>query len=329
MKELGHTSASARNSLEAGDLSRGLSRAQVEIELARREAVLRAASRAAERFLGGDWRQAMPDLLRELGQGTDVSRVYLFENQTAPDGGIHPFQRYEWCAPGIEPQIDNPELQEFAFADVGLKRWQQELSNDAVVQGDIAELPAGERPSLEAQNILSILVVPVTVSGHWWGLIGFDECRQTRVWQPAEVETLRLSADILAAAIARESSENALRDSESEMTALFAAMRDPVFVIGGDGVYRKVFAHDEGLLALPREELIGRSASEVFSPQVATQFLAVLDDVIRHRQLHKFQYPLTINGQQMVFGERHATGGKTACCGSRATLPSRIWRAKR
>ena len=299
MNESGSTSA--RSSLEAGDLANALSRVEVEAALKRREAVLRAASRAAERFLGGNWRDAMPDLLRDLGQGADVSRVYLFENQLNSSGEFRQFQRYEWCAPGIEPQIDNPDLQDFTHAELGLQRWELELRQDRVVQGDIANFPASERPTLEAQNILSILVVPITVDGQWWGSIGFDECRQTRNWQPIEIETLRLSADITGAAIARENSDGALRASESEMAALFNAMRDPVFVIDSQGVYQKVFAQDGSLLAQPQAALVGHSLLEVFSAEIAAEFQAVIDEVQQSGQLRRLQYPLILEGEEKWF----------------------------
>ena len=292
---------SARASLEAGELSRALSRVEVEAALARREAVLRAASRAAERFLSGDWRQAMPDLLRDLGEGADVSRVYLFENQLNAAGELRQFQRYEWCAPKIEPQIDNPDLQDFTHAELGLGRWDNELKQDRVVQGDVADFPACERQTLEEQNIISILVVPITVNGQWWGCLGFDECRQPRAWHAVEIETLRLSADLTAAAIARENSDAALRRSESEMAALFEAMRDPVFVIDAQGVYRKVFAQDGELLAQPQSSLVGRALTEVFSAPEAARFQAVIDDVTRSGELRRLQYPLMLRGEEKWF----------------------------
>ncbi len=304
MNDFDSNSLSVGDLLKTGGLSDAFSRSQVEAALARREAVLRAASRAAERFLAGNWRNAVPDLLRDLGQGADVSRVFLFDNRPNDEGQMRHFQLCEWCAPGIEPHIDNPALQNFALQDIGLERWEDELGNDSVVQGVVAQLPAGERPILEGMQVQSIVVVPVTINGQWWGCFGFDECRGARVWQEIEIECLRLSADILAAAIARENSESALRDSESEMAALFAAMRDPVFVIDKNGIYRKIFAHDQSLLALPPAQLIGRSASEVFSPQVAAQFQDIIDKVIQEQQLQSLQYPLLIDGEQKWFSAR-------------------------
>ncbi len=293
--------SSKYHSLEAGSLAVELSRVEVEAALARREAVLRAASGAAQRFLGGDWRDAMPKLLRELGEGADVSRAYFFENRPDDQGEMRHFQLYEWCAPGIAPEINNPALQGFALAEVELERWSRELGNDAIIQGDVATLPASERPHLEAQNIKSILVVPITANQRWWGFIGFDECRQTRLWQPIEIETLRLSADITGAAIAREQSDAALRVSESELAALFDAMRDPVFVIDKNGVYQKVFSRDEDLLARPQSALVGRNITEIFDRAIAAQFQEVITDVTRSGQLRRLQYPLVLQNRERWF----------------------------
>ena len=122
-----------------------------------------------------------------------------------------------------------------------------------------------------------------------------------RTWQEVEVETLRLSADMIAAAVAHEDSDAALRDSQQEMAALFNAMRDPVFVIDSNGVYRKVFAHDEDLLARPLNQLIGLNVSEIFDAETAGKFNAVITEVLRDGQLRRLQYPLVLNGEEKWF----------------------------
>ena len=39
-----------------------------------------------------------------------------------------------------------------------------------------------------AEGVRSQIVVPVFVSGEWWGLLGFDDFESERVWPQAEVE---------------------------------------------------------------------------------------------------------------------------------------------
>ena len=288
-----------RDSLAAGDLGLALSRAQIEVALRRRESVLRAAGGAAQRFLSGDWRDHIAQLLRELGQGADVSRTYLFQNERAQDREVRHFQRYEWCAPGVALQIDNPELQNFVLGDIGLGSWTEPLSQDQVVCANTADLPAPSQAELQRQGIISLIVVPVTVAGHWWGFLGFDECRVTRNWEEIEIETLRLSADILGAAIAREQADAALRDSQNEMQSLFDAMHDPVFVINAQGVYEKVVAKDQSLLAQPR--LLGCSMNEALGPEIGERFLGVVNAVLRDCQMQCLEYALAIKGEEKWF----------------------------
>ena len=290
---------SARDSLN--DSSRAVSRVEVEAVLARREAVLYAASRAAQRFLSGNWRDTISDLLGDLGRGADVSRVFLFHNRLNADRQMRHFQIYEWCAADIEPHIDDTALQDFVLAEIGLERWNGELASDRIVQGVTSQLPPGERPVLEMRETRSIVVVPVTVSGQWWGCLGFEECRRDRVWEAIEVETLRLTADLTAAAIARELSDAAWRQLESETSALFEAIRDPAFVLDTKGVYRKVFSDDERFPTQPQTALIGRNLTDVFSAPVATQFQDAIDQVTRTGEVLRIHYPMKIQDEELWF----------------------------
>ena len=65
--------------------------------------------------------------LARLGEVTEVSRVYVFDARLDPDGEWRCSQRYEHCAQGIKPEIDNPDLQEADLAEMGFARWVSEL----------------------------------------------------------------------------------------------------------------------------------------------------------------------------------------------------------
>jgi PAS domain S-box-containing protein len=71
-------------------------RKQVEESLHRRDAFLEAVSLAAERFLRTDFWDANPtDILGQLGQAMEVSRVYIFENRLGKDGTLLTSMRFE------------------------------------------------------------------------------------------------------------------------------------------------------------------------------------------------------------------------------------------
>jgi PAS domain S-box-containing protein len=183
-------------------------RKQAQEELHRRDAILEAVSFAAERFLrAACWEESIEGVLERLGRAAEVSRIYVFENQVWEDGTLATGQRHEWVAPGIAPQIDNPELQHIPMRASGFSRWEETLSRGELIHGHVKNCPPSECAFLSAQDILSIVVVPVFVGQTWWGFIGFDECVTPREWSVAEMEALRAAADTLGAALERKRAE--------------------------------------------------------------------------------------------------------------------------
>lgn len=187
---------------EAETLSTLLTRQkETEEALLRRDAILEAVSFAAEQFLRAPFYEGvMQRVLARLGEATGVSRVYVFQNSVADEGAIVTSQIYEWTAPGIESQMNNPELKNFSYRGEGFSLWEERLSRGQTIYGSLEEFTSREREFLTPQDIKSILVVPVFVGTQWWGFIGFDDCRIKRTWQGREIDALKVAADILGAA---------------------------------------------------------------------------------------------------------------------------------
>lgn len=195
-------------------------RRRSEEGLVRREQILQAVAFAAERFLTREWPASVSDVLRRLGQTTRVSRVYLFENHLDERGRELWSQRAEWAAPGISPEIDNPDLQNLPvdelFAD-----WQRMLQEGEIVNSLVRDLPSPRRELMESQHILSMMLVPITVERQLWGFLGFDDCTWERVWTSLEIDALRIAARILAGALQKRAVQEALRRSEERYRNLF------------------------------------------------------------------------------------------------------------
>jgi PAS domain S-box-containing protein len=183
--------------------------------------------RAAEHFLGTASLDAgMQAVLADLGDATGVSRVYVFANDDDEGGERYVSQRYEWVAPGVSAEIDNPDLQHLPYEEAGLGRWATALSRNMSMYGEVRDFPEGEREILEPQGIISIVVVPIFVREHWWGFIGFDECETEREWSSAEVEGLRAAAGMIGAAIQREQVEQALHISQERLALALDSTQD-------------------------------------------------------------------------------------------------------
>lgn len=195
-------------------------RKEAEDALRRREAVLEAVSFAAAKFLQAtSWEEDIQEIMGYLGKAIQSSRVYIFENRSS-DGVWLTSQRHEWVAPGITPELNSPELQNLPLQAAGYGRWEETLEQGGLIFGHVREFPWCEQELLAAQDIKSLVVVPIFAGQEWWGFIGFDECHREREWSASEIEALKAAASTLGAAIQDERVEKALRESQENLRSL-------------------------------------------------------------------------------------------------------------
>ena len=186
-------------------------RKKTETALSRRETMMSAISLAAEQFLKeSTWEHNIPGILEKIGQAANISRVYVFTNDSDEKGIIYSSQCYEWSAPGITPQINNPNLQHINLREAGFSRWVEQLSKGKTIYGLLRDFPKSELGVLQNQNILSMALIPISVENQWWGFIGFDECTYERHWTDTELEALHIIASIFGSAETRVRTEQRL-----------------------------------------------------------------------------------------------------------------------
>ncbi len=168
----------------------------------RREAILHALAQGSRLlFNTSDKDHAMSQALRALGEAVNVDRVYVFENHRDKDSGaLLASQRYEWVRQGIDPQIDNEDMQGMSYEEA-IPNWLEPLSSGQPMYGLVRDLEPIERSLLEPQNIVSIAVVPIVIDGVFWGQIGFDDCSDERDWSRAEIDALEIAAATIGSAI--------------------------------------------------------------------------------------------------------------------------------
>ena len=155
---------------------------------------------------------AIQQAITALGQATQVDRIYIFENHPHSESGeLLTSQRWEWVAPGVIPEIDNPALQGLSYTNF-VPRWQWLLSQGKTVSGWVEDFPDSERELLGPQGIQSILVVPIMIRDHFWGFIGFDDCHHKRVWEEAEQSALTALGGSIGGAIIQRRSEIQIRE---------------------------------------------------------------------------------------------------------------------
>ncbi|MGH7595183.1 MAG: two-component regulator propeller domain-containing protein [bacterium] len=195
--------------------------------------------------------------LKKLGGLTGVDRSYIF--QFHDDGNVMD-NTHEWCAEGVEPQIQFLQGQEIApFPWAAEKMARHEVLNITRV----SELPpeaGAEQAMFQAQGIQSVMNIPMVYGEKLIGLIGFDAVRHERFWTDELVASLRIVGEIFANALERKRAERALRESEERLLQLAENINEVLWMESVDAnrliyvspVYEKIWGRSrESLLAQP------------------------------------------------------------------------------
>lgn len=286
-------------------------RRQAEIQLARRDRILEALARVAERFLTTDLTPALVyEAIATLGEAADVSRVYIFENRCMPDHRILASQRYEWCAPGVPSELANPAMQDWDMKATGHGRWFDVLMAGDLLTGPVRTLPQGEREFLERQGIQSLLVVPIRVRGGFWGYFGLDECRYEREWSVPERDALRSAAHLFASALQRRSDEEKARVQNSAL----AAADNGIVISDREGHILWVNEAFCRLTGYTRDEVVGQNPkvlkSGVHDPEFYRELWAtVLDGRVWRGEITNRRKDGSTYHEEMTITPVRATGG--------------------
>ncbi|MGK7389055.1 MAG: GAF domain-containing sensor histidine kinase [Candidatus Cyclobacteriaceae bacterium M2_1C_046] len=132
------------------------------------------------------------DSLKELGEFVAVDRAYVFNynfNKNICDN------TYEWCAEGIDPQIENSKNLPL---DAMPPLVNAHKKGDPFYVPEVKLMPHyGLKNILEEQNILSLLTVPMMENGYPIGFVGFDSVSRYRSYSEQEIGLLKLFAEML------------------------------------------------------------------------------------------------------------------------------------
>ncbi len=162
---------------------------------------------------------------RLIGDVFSVCRVYIFEYNSTKENQSN---TYEWVTKGCASQIDH--LQDIP---VNVTPWRQEmmLKKRVINVENIEKIPSEtEKELLQQQEIKSLLVVPMYVSGAYYGFLGLDECRVNKHWPKEDVEILTSIASIFSTYIGHRKADQALKLSQEHYQRLFELPQDFVFL---------------------------------------------------------------------------------------------------
>ena len=212
-----------------------------------------------------DMKIALKKALLALRDAVDISRVYLFENFMDENDGLCMRQIYEVCVKGVQAEIDNPALQHFPYKE-GFNRWKNKLRKGSYISGLVKNLPEIEKNILAAQDILSILVLPVMIEGEWYGFIGFDDVVSERDWAAGDIRLLQTAAEMIGGYLGKKSAEQALQRSEERFRSLVENAHDIIYSMKPDGTFSYLSPQFTKYTGYQVKEFLGKTLKPLIHP---------------------------------------------------------------
>jgi len=105
----------------------------------------------------------------------------------------------------------------------------------------------------------------------------------------------------------RRRAEDELRNSEVRLRSLIRSTDEIVFEFDEDGKYLNIWTDDESLLALPREQLLGKKIPEVLGAETGLAFVNLIRKVLRTGRPESIEYHLDVVGGRRWFSGHFST----------------------
>lgn len=229
-----------------------------------------------------DLKHVCENILKELLKRFHADRAYIFE--------LNESEKYHSCvyeavAEGTSPQIDM--LQKMPLEESPW--WSgQVLNKRPIILNTLDDLPpqiVQERNILDAQNIRSLMVVPMMSTESVYGYMGIDMVRESRNWSREDYQWFSFLANIISICIglyySRKKAEREslyYKELYSHMPIGFLRSR---LVRDGSGKVtdcRFEYANQmaEKLIGLACEELAGLRASDILSQEEVNTSLSII-----------------------------------------------------
>jgi PAS domain-containing protein len=176
-----------------------------------------------------DMGKSVQELLGFMGQKLNVSRVYIFENS---EDNRYCSNTYEWCNQGITPEIAN--LQNISY-ETDIPGYADNFDEQGIFYcPDVAILPKNLYDIVAPQGIQAMLHCAIRENGVFRGYIGFDDCREPRMWTREQIELLTFFSEALAMFLLRQRRQEKVQRQAEELRFILDNQDAWIYVVDPD-----------------------------------------------------------------------------------------------
>lgn len=255
-----------------------------------------------------DYKNALYKGISKLGQATKVDRVYYWENHLdKSDNKWYTSQKYEWTNDGVEPELDNPVMQNVPFEDV----WDfvDILSKSEHFNYHVRDIENDfTRDFLSAQDILSILVLPVIIEGNFIGFIGFDSTSHEKEWSDIEISLLHSFVLLYKKSVERHMLEERVLKVKNNFDNFINTIPDLLIVVdlNGNVIYANHSVYTR--LEYTKEEIIGKSILDFYPSEIREGVIKIVKAMLNGERDY-CSFPLVSKSGELIDVDTRTTRG--------------------
>ncbi|WP_229335616.1 PAS domain S-box protein [Flavobacterium sp. ALJ2] len=192
-----------------------------------------------------------------IGKATKVDHMFYYEKDM--DTNLVS-QKYKWARKGIIEQIT--KLQ--GFSPENLNEIFSQAQNKKILNTLTTKLKDSFfKELLIANEIKSILILPLYINDEFTGFIGFDDCTNEKKWSEDEIYILQSLANNISSTLERNRNETRIHQSEEKFKLIANNIPGTVYLSKFDELATKIFLSDEieNLTGYPKSEFLENKLS--------------------------------------------------------------------
>lgn len=264
-----------------------------------------------------DVESAINEILAMIGQKTNVSRVYIFENS---DDNRFCSNTYEWCNEGIRPEIQN--LQNISY-ETDIPGYADYFDENGIFYcPDISMVSEGAYEILEPQGIKSMLQCAIRENGVFRGYIGFDECIEQRIWTKQEISLLTFFSETLSMFLLRLRRQEKVQWQADELRSILDNQAAWIYVVRPED-YRLAYVNSKLKEQLPDVNL-GVPCYKVMKNREAPCPYCPILTLGENTTARHLKYNAELDCQVLLEATRIRWEGKNGCLMTSRLMPKQL-----
>jgi len=215
-------------------------RYRAEIKLQYKSELLSAMALCTEKFLlSNSINEMFKETFEIMGHTTKLDHLFYYEKD------LNTYlisQKFKWAREGIPVQI--AELQKITHEN--LNEIITRVKNKKYLKTITRKLEDSFlKDILLANEIKSMLILPIYIENKFTGFIGFDDCTKEKKWSNDEINILQTLANNISSALERNRNETVLFESQEKFRLLTENIPGTVYLSNINDKWSKIYVNDE------------------------------------------------------------------------------------